>query len=155
MIPTEYVGQGIAAAPRLRTILGDPLFLLRTGVWCYFESLALDLSLGEQAVIEAITKHSTTGNPFLPFAERTLQDVAGLMIRMGAQIRPGTRTIKQALDDLCAKGLILRSALGEYTADPAFSAWLEIRSNSAQQDARGKIAPERPPSWGRNFRCHR
>lgn len=135
----EYVGQGIAAAPRLRTILGDQLFLLRAGVWRDFESLAQDLSLGERAVIEAITLHSKTGKPFLPFAERTIQDVAGLMIRMGAQIRPGTRTIKQALDDLCAKGLILRSALGEFSADPAFSAWLEDRPSTAPTGCNGQV----------------
>lgn len=115
--------------------LGD---LLRTGalnhqagVWSDYESSYNDLTPMQQAVLEVLAERTIKKQPFAPFTEQTVQDVARKLELSNSDTKASTANIQNALNALRERELVWKSNRGEYALeDSAIAQWL-TRNQSA------------------------
>lgn len=106
--------------------------LLRTGalnhqavVWSDYESAWNELSPLQQAVLEVMAERAQGRQPFSPFTEQTLLDVARKLEQAGAEVNASTPNVQKALDALRDKELVWKANRGEYALEDASMAqWL-------------------------------
>lgn len=119
------VSLGLGAASDLGELIRDGAETIRQEIWGEFESAYNALTLPQRAVILVMAVRSKAGESFSPFAEKTVQEFAQVLKRLGSDVQPAATTIQAAIDVLREKELVWKSSRGAYALeDKAMSDWL-------------------------------
>jgi hypothetical protein len=122
------VSLGLGAASDLGALIRDGAETIRQEIWGEFESAYNSLTLPQRAVIEVMAVRSHSGEPFSPFTDKTVQEFAQVLQRLGSDVQPAPTTIQAAIDVLREKELVWKSSRGAYALeDKAMSDWLIAR----------------------------
>ncbi|WP_455233304.1 hypothetical protein [Geopseudomonas aromaticivorans] len=116
----------LGEAASLGQLLRNGALAIQAGVWGEYESAFNALTPAQQAVLEVMAGRALKKEPFSPYAEATLNDVARALEMKGSDTQPGTATIQNAIAGLREKELIWKSNRGEYVLEDASMAqWLQ------------------------------
>ena len=119
------VSVGLGEAANLGELLRTGALNHQAGVWSDYESAWNELSPLQQAVLEVMAERAQGRQPFSPFAEQTLIEVARKLEQAGAEVNASTANVQKALDALRDKELVWRANRGEYALEDASMAqWL-------------------------------
>jgi len=119
------VSVGLGEAANLGELLRTGALNHQAGVWSDHESAWNELSPLQQAVLEVMAERAQGRQPFSPFAEQTLIEVARKLEQAGADVNASTPNVQKALDALRDKELVWRANRGEYALEDASMAqWL-------------------------------
>lgn len=127
------VSLGLGAASNLGELLRDGAETIKQEIWSEFESAYNALSLPQRALIEVMAVRAKSEEPFSPFTEKTVQEFAQVLQRLGSDAQPATTTIQAAIDVLREKELVWKSSRGAYALeDKAMAQWLADRVKGVQ-----------------------
>ncbi|WP_176508630.1 MULTISPECIES: hypothetical protein [Pseudomonas] len=119
------VSVGLGEAANLGQLLRTGALNHQAGVWSDYESAWNELSPLQQAVLEVMAERAQGRQPFSPFTEQTLIDVARKLEQAGADVNASTPNVQKALDALRDKELVWKANRGEYALEDASMAqWL-------------------------------
>lgn len=119
------VSVGLGEAANLGELLRTGALNHQAGVWSDYESAWNELSPLQQAVLEIMAERAQGRQPFSPFTEQTLIDVARKLEQAGAEVNASTPNVQKALDALRDKELVWKANRGEYALEDASMAqWL-------------------------------
>ena len=119
------VSVGLGEAANLGELLRTGALNHQAGVWSDYESAWNELSPLQQAVLEVMAERAQGRQPFSPFTEQTLLDVARKLEQAGAEVNASTPNVQKALDALRDKELVWKANRGEYALEDASMAqWL-------------------------------
>ncbi|WP_060513520.1 hypothetical protein [Pseudomonas sp. NBRC 111124] len=119
------VSVGLGEAANLGELLRTGALNHQAGVWSDYESAWNELSPLQQAVLEIMAERAQGRQPFSPFTEQTLIDVARKLEQVGADVNASTPNVQKALDALRDKELVWKANRGEYALEDASMAqWL-------------------------------
>lgn len=119
------VSVGLGEAANLGQLLRTGALNHQAGVWSDYESAWNELSPLQQAVLQVMAERAQGRQPFSPFTEQTLIDVARKLEQAGADVNASTPNVQKALDALRDKELVWKANRGEYALEDASMAqWL-------------------------------
>ncbi|MFJ4068062.1 hypothetical protein ACIPW4_22565 [Pseudomonas sp. NPDC089996] len=119
------VSVGLGEAANLGELLRTGALNHQAGVWSDYESAWNELSPLQQAVLEVMAERAQGRQPFSPFTEQTLIDVARKLEQARAEANASTPNVQKALDALRDKELVWKANRGEYALEDASMAqWL-------------------------------
>ncbi|PVZ41153.1 hypothetical protein [Pseudomonas sp. CC120222-01a] len=119
------VSVGLGEAANLGELLRTGALNHQAGVWSDYESAWNELSPLQQAVLEVMADRAQVRQPFSPFTEQTMIDVARKLEQAGANVNASTPNVQKALDALRDKELVWKANRGEYALEDASMAqWL-------------------------------
>ncbi|HDS1682974.1 TPA: hypothetical protein QEM39_004584 [Pseudomonas putida] len=119
------VSVGLGEAANLGELLRTGALNHQAGVWRDYESAWNELSPLQQAVLEIMAERAQRRQPFSPFTEQTLLDVARKLEQARVEANASTPNVQKALDALREKELVWKANRGEYALEDASMAqWL-------------------------------
>ena len=119
------VSVGLGEAANLGALLRTGALNHQAGVWSDYESAWNELSPLQQAVLEIMAERAQGRQPFSPFTEQTLLDVARKLEQAHVEANASTPNVQKALDALREKELVWKANRGEYALEDASMAqWL-------------------------------
>lgn len=119
------VSVGLGEAANLGELLRTGALNHQAGVWSDYESAWNELSPLQQAVLEIMAERAQRRQPFSPFTEQTLLDVARKLEQARVEGNASTPNVQKALDALREKELVWKANRGEYALEDASMAqWL-------------------------------
>jgi len=119
------VSVGLGEASNLGELLRTGALNHQAGVWSDYESSYNDLNPMQQAVLAVLAERTVKKQPYAPFAEQSVLDVARRLELTGSDTKASVPNIQNALNALREKDLVWKSNRGEYALeDSAMAAWL-------------------------------